>query len=252
MHPIAYVKEHPILSGSLVVGVVVLIYLLRKAPAQSQGGSGMLYSGPSESLQAMGLQASAQVQGMQISANAKQAELNAQVNIAQLLSSADVEKYRIVGNVELQKILGTVDLTKYQTDAYTKIALAQIGAATPLPPANPPQQTTIWGRTQQWAHDVAAAQETTRTDGQMIVFGVNQTQCDMSTVGGQNACAQRNIQNTQAAYDAHPGSVSYLADNIYSGTPEAYAKYGGYSGTDPAKLAGQREFEKANYGYSWS
>lgn len=221
-----WVESHPYLAGSLAVGIIVIFVLLKNSGSSSTPT--VVSSGPSDSVTALGIQSAAAVQGAQIQGNNEIAGYNAQVNAIQLTTAADIEKARIQSTVDLTSIFATVDLTKYQTDAALKLGLAQVGAQTPLPASAAPTTTApaVYGTSQSQAAQYQDAQaqaaaisagagsmsaasgevyQLRTTDVGYVAPGTGGrpsygdllssgqiVNCDQSTVGGQNACAQKN------------------------------------------------------------
>lgn len=195
----AYIEEHPYLSGSLVVGLIVIFVVVRNASSGSGsgGGSTTSYTGPSESLQAAGLTASAQVQAYQIQGMVQRATVDAHVMETEILASADVTKTWLAQNVALESIRGTVDVTKYVTDAQLKLGLAQLGTPQPIV-YQPPTTPIVYGAQNAINNSIAAE---TRDSAPVGYWDSKPSTtphqayevCDASSVGSQNACAQRNV-----------------------------------------------------------
>lgn len=90
-----WIREHPYLSGGLVLAVVVLFVVLRRGGSSAQQSSA---GGPSEALQAAGLQAgvqnsaiSAQVAQTQLQANSADAATSAAQTVALAKIGADLQ-----------------------------------------------------------------------------------------------------------------------------------------------------------------
>jgi hypothetical protein len=111
-----WIREHPYLSGTLAVFLVVLFLVFR---ARSSGGSAaaQVQSGPSEGLQAASLQAQVQTQGIQAAS-----DIQSQQTAAALAAHlADVEAQNATTSaartVALQNILTSGETQQYATAA---------------------------------------------------------------------------------------------------------------------------------------
>jgi hypothetical protein len=125
---IDWIKEHPYLTGSAIVGILILYFVYRSKSAPA-GPSGVVTVGPSDSVQAMALNANAGIQA---------ATLHAQETVAGY--SAAVQA----------KALETAASTQIAT-LKTQLGLAQIGNQVPLEalavnPNNPGLAEFIIGR----------------------------------------------------------------------------------------------------------
>src|SRR6266567_1924840 len=81
---IEWVKEHPYLSGGIVLGAVILFFLLRGSGSGGARSAPASAGGPSEALQAAQLQASTQLQMSQNAGTAQTNLVNAQVAATQI------------------------------------------------------------------------------------------------------------------------------------------------------------------------
>lgn len=102
MNPLGYVKEHPYLSGSLIVGVIVLFLLLR-------GGSSSSSSPGNADLNS--------IYAAQSAADTADKQINAQLS---------AQNASIAGNIELAKIGSQRDLSL--ATLQQQLGLAQISA----------------------------------------------------------------------------------------------------------------------------
>lgn len=192
-----FVREHPILTGSGIIAVIVLIFVLRRS-----GGSGtqVISSGPSEALQAAGLQANVAQQQMQTAANVQLSGLNAAVAAHELDAQTQLKIAEDQKQIALAQILtgGQVDLAK--TDAATSIAQAQIKGQTDQTQAVVSGQVSVAGiqaGVQQHQFDVAlqAQKDIDKTQLQTTALTTSAA-TDVATV---NATAAQKIAETQGA-----------------------------------------------------
>ena len=123
-----WVEEHPYLTGSLAVGIIVLFLVFRNSGSGS-GSSTVYAGGPSD----VAVQAGSALQFAQMQSQTQIAGYNAAVNIRELEVAADVEKTRLARDVYLTGILSGADVSKYTVDAQLKLGLAQVGQQTVLP-----------------------------------------------------------------------------------------------------------------------
>lgn len=148
-----WVKNHPYLSGSLVVGLIVMYIVLRNTGSSTPQ---VVQSGPSEALQAANLQAQTIQDQTQAAVNAQGSQLNAalaaksidaaiaaaqnqsqeKVALTQLGDQADVQKLSIQAQQDIANEQTNAILQKSQFDAITadktvagQIAIAQAGYA---------------------------------------------------------------------------------------------------------------------------
>lgn len=232
-----WIKEHPYLTGTFAVGVI-LLYIVYRNSTSSSAGSVIQSNGPSD----VAIQAGSALQYAQMQSQTQIAGYNAALNAQALNNAADVEKTRLAANVALQNTLSTADVAKYTVDAQLKLGLAQVGQQTPYASNPVPTTTSVYGRTDQ----VADAKATADARGTQITQAVTDlSQRGYAVVvgpgGGQGvhgveeqtcsfwdqltaSCAGANQGAVNDSYDKHPGS--YLGNGIYAGTPEAWAIFG--------------------------
>lgn len=124
---LTWIKEHPYLTGSMIVGVFIL-YLVYKNSQSSAGPSGTQTVGPSDALQATAINANAGIQAATLSAQTHVAGYNAAVQINAQNTSADVTKAQLQQTVDLTYLLSTADVANTKTAAQLQLGLAQTGA----------------------------------------------------------------------------------------------------------------------------
>ncbi len=238
-----WIQEHPYLSGTLAVGIIVLFLLFRRSNSGgSGGGNNVVYSGGASDV---AVQSGAALQYAQMSSQTQIAGYNAAVNIRELETAADVEKSRLARDVYLTGILSGADVSKYTVDAQLKLGLAQVGQQTVLPASVPaPATQNVVTGNQERIDTTQAVQKSIATQikdavvslvnggydaGYRVngggpgadIHGVDTAYCDATL---NPACANANMAGIQRSYDEHPGS--YLGGGVYAGTEEAWKIYG--------------------------
>lgn len=147
-----WIKEHPYLTGGLILAVIIFFALRSKASAASSNGpNGVVTVGPSDSTQALALQANAGVQAATLGAQTQVAGYNAAVNITQLQTSADVIQAGYARDVQLANIYEGYGAENNRTAAALALGLAQLGqtpnataaGATPTPASAPTQVAVV-------------------------------------------------------------------------------------------------------------
>lgn len=132
---LAYVKQNPVMFGAIVVGVGVVVYMVasKGAPASS---TTTVASGPSEALQAAGLQASTQVQLAQIQA----AGGNSAAAIQLEALSRQIEGQLALGALEMQyktlELASSERLGSLQVEASLSALQAQLDNSAALTESN--------------------------------------------------------------------------------------------------------------------
>lgn len=122
-----WIKEHPYLTGGLVLASIVLYMIWRSSSTStSSTNPNIVTTGPSDTIQAMEIQAGAAVQGAQIQSNTQIAGYNASLNAVALQQ----------GTAQYADLL-SAGVYNNQTAAALQLGLAQIGAQ------NPTQTTTV-------------------------------------------------------------------------------------------------------------
>jgi hypothetical protein len=137
----AWIKEHPYLTGTLVLVIIILFALRSKASASSNGPNGVVTVGPSDSTQALGLQANAAVQNATIAGQTQVQGYQAAVNIASLNASAADIQAGYARDVQLANIFAGSGVENNRTAAALQLGLAQLGM-TPTAPAPTPSPAT--------------------------------------------------------------------------------------------------------------
>jgi hypothetical protein len=115
-----WIKEHPYLTGGLVLALIVLWVIIRSrsqaAAAASASSGGTTVAGPSDALSEAELAAGVQVQSAQLAAQAQITQGSQAVNAQQLNDAAQVALGQISGGV-----------ANNQTAAQLQLGLAQYG-----------------------------------------------------------------------------------------------------------------------------
>lgn len=128
-----WVEKHPYLTGSLALALILLFWLMRRSSSTAQTQQ-VVSTGPSESLQALELQAGTQVQTAQLQAQTQVAAYNAALNATQLTTAAQTTQDQLAAQVQLQSILSGADVANFQTGGALALGLAQLGYQSPLLP----------------------------------------------------------------------------------------------------------------------
>ena len=145
-----WIKEHPYLTGGLILAVIIFFALRSKASAASSNGpNGVVTVGPSDSTQALALQANAGVQAATLGAQTQVAGYNAAVNITQLQTAAADIQAGYARDVQLANIFQGYGAENNRTAAALALGLAQLGqtpnataatgGAVPTPTTSAPQ-----------------------------------------------------------------------------------------------------------------
>lgn len=118
---IEWVKQHPYLAGGFVLAAFVLIIVMRNrsATAQSAGNAQVINAGPSDSIQAMEIQAGATIDQAQIAAN-----------VATIQANAANANAALGASVATTQILAGQDVSNKQTSAALTLGLANDGDST--------------------------------------------------------------------------------------------------------------------------
>lgn len=187
-----WIKEHPYLTGGLVLGLLVLFLIFRRsgsasAPPQYQN------AGPSEALQATQLQTGAALQAAQISATAHTNEVNAQVAAAQISANRDVTIASLKQQEDLQNIVTSGQVQLHSTDAALASVQAQIGGQVQLADINAGRDVAIANS----QADVMKTEYEDATKQQAIISGAATEQTRI-TADTQKAIADYQFQTQYA------------------------------------------------------
>jgi hypothetical protein len=204
-----WIKEHPYLSGSLVLVAIILFFVIRRASSGTASASAPAAGGPSEGLLAAQLQASTQLQGATIAATAQQNQVNAQLAAVQVTSAADVQKAQLAQTVALQNIVTGGDVAN-QANAYNLEAVkAQTGA-----------QVSLADIQAQGALGLAQIQ----TGGQVAIAGqaaqVNEAQI-AANIQEQQIIGATQLGLAQTAADVQKNTTNRQADIAYTELTQA-------------------------------
>lgn len=230
-----WIKEHPYLAGSLGVGLVVIIILMRR----SSGGTAQAVSASNydPTLAQAGLQAQTYLDANRIALAGQISGYNAAVNVAELNSAADVEKTRIAGYVALESIYASRDVALYDTSAGLAYGLASLKAAgipAPVPvAADPGQQLVSGGNTAYIAPNSSAGQNVPnysyQEPGRDYNGAVLQDCLSISSIAGQYACSQANTREMQRAEDAANAARNAPVTSMPVSSPDYGVPNPGYS-----------------------
>lgn len=122
-----WIKQHPYLSGALALLLIVLFIVFRNRSSASSQPSGVIQTGPSDTISAMGIQANAALGAAQLQAQTQVAGYNAAVNVKAL----DVAQNETIAgyqrDVNLQYILSGQEVADTKTVAELEYGLASLG-----------------------------------------------------------------------------------------------------------------------------
>lgn len=126
---IVWIKEHPYLSGTLVLLLVVLFFLFRRGASQSTSGvtAGGQYI-PSDAVQTAQLAAGVQSQQTQAASILQTNEINAALAAKELEAQTAVTVAGLQSHVQLQNIITSGEVAQGNTNAELTAALAATGA----------------------------------------------------------------------------------------------------------------------------
>jgi hypothetical protein len=122
---VEWVKQHPYITGSLVVGLIVLYIVLRGNQSQQQITS----TGPSEALQAANLQAQTQQNLASTAVSAQDSQLNAAIAAKQIDAATSLANIQAQSQVALTNLADTKDVQSQQITAQQDVATQQVNAA---------------------------------------------------------------------------------------------------------------------------
>lgn len=190
-----WIKAHPYLSGSLVLGVIVLFLLLR---GRSSATVTATASGPSEALQAANLQAQTQQQAIQASADTQTQGIQAALIAKQI--DAGLAQDAIDAQVKEAAIVAGFQLSVAQQQANRDITVAGIQTQGAV---------DIAGNTN--AAAVAVAQSNNQATVQVATIGANR---DITVAGIQSTTLQAQYEAAlQATRDTNATSLAISGIN---------------------------------------
>lgn len=256
----AWIEEHPYLSGSAVLGLIILYLLFSSSSssttaATSSGVAGTgLSSSDYASLQEAQIAAGAQAQQTQDAATVQNNTLSAQLAAVQLQSQATTTANQLAANVQLQNIV-TAGQVSENTNA-TQLATAQVqtGGQVQLAGISAGEDESIAGTNAQTLEDqysaavasegivsqaqTAQAQANAQTQQQIAGYAasvqlagigaeVNQTNVTGS-VDLAGIAAQAGVQNNQ---------ITTAGNEYYDNLQAEESEYGGYLATVQNNLA---------------
>lgn len=115
---IVWVKQHPYLSGTLALFLVVLFFVLRgRSGGSAAAGRAIGPSGPSDALQAASLQAQVQQQGVQAAADAQSQTTAAALAVALAQNQTQADATTAARDVALQNIFTAGETAQYGSAA---------------------------------------------------------------------------------------------------------------------------------------
>jgi hypothetical protein len=242
-----WIKEHPYLSGGLLLGLVVLFFVFKGSGSSAGAPAQASASGPSEGLQATALQTGAQVQVAQIGANAHANEINAQLAGLQISKGVELQEAQLKQQEDLQNIVTSGQVQLHTTDAALASVQAQIGGQVQLADVNANRDMTIAGiqgdvmragyeeATKQQGIISSAATEQTRLTAetqQQIAEYQYQTQHDIISGDVEKTRIAGDVQNYQtwAGVTAHvtdSNNARYLATDLAADQLAAFTAHEG-------------------------
>lgn len=129
---VEWVKQHPYLTGATVVGIFILVLILRRGSGSTAAAGPTNAYGPSDSLQAMAIQAGAGITQAQLGAQLGQAQVNAAVAQTDINAGAAVQQKWLDSQVAIQSILTGGKNNSESTAAALRLGLVQTGAVLAL------------------------------------------------------------------------------------------------------------------------
>lgn len=123
-----WIKEHPYLSGALALLLIVLFIVFRNRSKGSSQPAGVIQTGPSDTVSAMGIQANAALGAATLQAQTQVAGYNAAVNIKALDVAQNTTVAGYQRDVNLQYILSGQEVADTKTAAELQYGLASLGA----------------------------------------------------------------------------------------------------------------------------
>lgn len=204
---IQWIKEHPYLSGGLVLAVIVLILVLRRAASSTPVGSVAQASGPSDAVTTAGIAAQAQQSQVDAQASVANNTLATQYAVAQLQAQNVDNQTAAARDVALQNILTQGQTAQYATSGNVQIAQSSDAANVAIANTNASAAVAQTGIQAQVAaltvNDQLAAVENTNATS----LGVAQIQGDVTN--NQTAAAlSLGLAQTKAAVDINGQNVS--------------------------------------------
>lgn len=175
-HIKVWIEEHPYLTGSFVLGVILLYFVLRGGSSSSAGSStSTTATGASPALQAAQLQAGVQMQGIQAAAQDSANKVAGAVAVSQIQANADVTKAQLQYQENLQKIVTSGQVAFNTNDTALQTIQAQIGGQIQLASIGAGRDEQIAGI----QADIAKhAQDTTYAEN-LLVAQAQQHQSDL-------------------------------------------------------------------------
>lgn len=130
---IEWVKQHPYLTGAVVVGLILLLYLRSASAnaAQAAAPAASTYGGPSDAVQESEIAGSLALQQAGLAANTQVTGYNDQLSIAALQAAEQEQLAQFQSQDTIQQILSTQEVTDNQTGAQLALGIIQAGQ-TPL------------------------------------------------------------------------------------------------------------------------
>lgn len=201
-----WVKEHPYITGSLLVGVIVLYIVLRNSGTAAQSTQ-VVQSGPSDALQAADLQAQVQQQGIQAASNAQTDQLNAAlaaksidaaVSTAQTQAQKDVASQQITAqqDVATQQINAQLQESQFGAISADKVTAAQVAIAGIQAGAQQSVAEAQINGQVQIAGIQADVQKLGITDQLAALLDTNKTNIGLATIGANQAISLATINAT--------------------------------------------------------
>src|SRR5579872_6681712 len=187
-----WVREHPYLSGSLIVAVIILFLVLRGRSSSSSSAQQVSQGGPSDALQAAGLQAQTQ-----------QSAISAQVALGQIAANSQDTATQAARDVALSKV--AADFQSQQFGTAAALQAAQAGYMSQVDLA-----------------DISAGRDISLSHDQLAAVGINASAAvDIAGIQGdvtkaQTAAAlaaQENTNLTALQISTQQGNVA-LNENI--------------------------------------
>jgi len=201
-----FVREHPLLTGGLLIAIVVLFVVIKN---RSRGGSQVISTGPSEGLQAAGLSAQVQQNQAQIAASLHLSDLNAAMAAHDRDAQLQLQIAGIQKDVALSSILTNAHVDMSRVDAATQIAQIQTKGQTDQTQAVVNGQivtTGIQAGVQQHQFDVALAaqKDIDAASIQTTQIGADRD-VTIANTAGQTAIQ---IANTNAGRDVSVATIA--------------------------------------------
>lgn len=160
-----WIEEHPYLTGSLVLAIIILYFVLSGSSSSSQttaatsagvGGTG-LSSSDYAGLQAAQLASATQLQGQQNAATEQGNQLSAELAATQLQTQAQTTQSQLAAQVALQNIVTSGQVQFGAQGTAAQIAQIQTGGQVQIAGIGAGENETITGLQQQTLQDQIAA-----------------------------------------------------------------------------------------------